>query len=658
MAYPVIEDITETTPQSQSTHVIDYPATVDAGDLLIVVFACDDNETVTCAAFTEIYNEDAGPQGPTLYVGWRDAVGDEDGGTFNITTGGTEGSCAYVFRISGAADPTEDPPEASAEGTGSGVNPNALSLSPTGGSKDYLWISAAANDDDDDVTGYPSNMADNNQYSQETTVTLGIATEEATAASFDPAQFTIAASESWEAVTIAVYPYVAVTTYERTVLLDTLFQTKGTEKTVLLDTVLKKSGIPKTVLLDAAFQVKGTEKTVLLDTALQKTGIELTVLLDALLKAEGVERTVLLDTLLKKSGIELTVLLDAAFQELGIEKTVLLDAAFQKEYTATVLLDAMLQAVGVQRTVDLDALFKKSGIEKTVLLDAIFKYRVELTVLLDALFKAEGVERTVLLDTAFQLVGLQKTVLLDAAFQVKGTERTVLLDAAFQTKGTQRTTLLDTLFKKSGIQRTVLLDSYFGEASATYERTVLLDALFKKAGISRTVLLDTMLQKLGITRTVLLDSEFAHLRSIQLDTLFQAQGVQRTVLLDAYFGTVAKPTVHPGAMEMYRRPVLEPVAPVLERISVDAIVIIGVGQVLESVASLIIFGVHRASVGLRARIGNQWTADLSSVARIGNAWSNLLEADVEILSRSELRRRRLTAALLRLLNLKTRLISE
>lgn len=204
MSYPVVEDITETTPQSASTHVIDYPATVDVDDLLIVVFACDDNEVVTCSAFTEIYNEDAGAQGPTLYVGWRKAVGDEDGGTFDIITGGAEGSCAYVFRITGAQDPTSVPPEASAEGFGSSVNPNSLSLTPLSGSRYYLFISVEGNDDDDNVTGYPSNMADNRQYSQQTSVTLGIATEEYVGTVFDPEQFTIAAAESWEAATISI----------------------------------------------------------------------------------------------------------------------------------------------------------------------------------------------------------------------------------------------------------------------------------------------------------------------------------------------------------------------------------------------------------------------------------------------------------------------
>ena len=47
MTFPTIESITPTTNAAETNHVIDYPATVNAGDLLICSFGCDDNETVT-----------------------------------------------------------------------------------------------------------------------------------------------------------------------------------------------------------------------------------------------------------------------------------------------------------------------------------------------------------------------------------------------------------------------------------------------------------------------------------------------------------------------------------------------------------------------------------------------------------------------------------
>ena len=206
---PIIEDITPSTFSRESNHAINYPATVNVDDLLILVFTCDDNEQITIEGegtkWINIYEEDAGSSGPTLVVAWCKAVGDEDGGTFNVGTGSSEGSCAYVFRITGSEDPDTQPPEVSLEASGNNDSPDPWGID-TGESKDYLWIAAEGNDDDDDTTGYPSNMADNNEYLQVTTVTLGIATVESTTDMFNPDEFTIANSETWEAVTIAVHP--------------------------------------------------------------------------------------------------------------------------------------------------------------------------------------------------------------------------------------------------------------------------------------------------------------------------------------------------------------------------------------------------------------------------------------------------------------------
>jgi hypothetical protein len=270
MVAPTIADITETTPQSAQNHSIDYPAVVDAGDLLICAFACDDDEaSVTWpnegTEWNVIYEENAGPQGPTLSIAWKEAVGNEDGTTFTITTPTTEGSCAYVFRITGAEDPDTQPPEASTTAFGSSQNPNSLSLTPTGGSKDYLWLSISANDDDDNVTGYPSNMADNNQYSQQTDVTLGIATEEVTAASFDPAQFTIAATESWEAATIAVHPVSAGTQYS-----------EGPNETLTLTDNWAKSWTAQKLLTNITSLTDAVEKVF----AIQKSVAETITLVD------------------------------------------------------------------------------------------------------------------------------------------------------------------------------------------------------------------------------------------------------------------------------------------------------------------------------------------------------------------------------------------
>lgn len=562
MSYPVIEDITPTTtPTDTQTHVIDYPATVDPGDLLILIFVCDDNETVTCSAFTEIYNEDSGPQGPTLYVGWRDAVGDEDGTTFTVTTGSNESSCAYVFRISGAADPSTSPPEASIEGTGSSTNPNSLSLTPTGGSKDYLWISGAGNDDDDDVTGYPSNMADNNQYIQTTSVTLGIATEEATAASFDPAAFTIAATESWQAVTIAVHPPPPdVTTYDRSVLLDTVLQKPDISRTVDIDTLLQKAGIPRTIDLDT------------------------------LLKKEDVPKSVLLDTILAMV------------------------------YNRSMDLDILLKALGVPKSIDLDTVLRKENLSRTVLLDTLLKFVVEKSVLLDALLKAEGVGRTVDLDTLLKKEGIPRTVLLDVVTALR-TELSVLLDVLLKATGISRTVDLDTILREEGISRSVLLDVYL-KAVTTYQRTVLLDTLLKGLGIPTSVDLDTVLQKADVPRSVLIDALLIlrTQKTVLVDTLLKREGISRTVLIDVRIstGVVIPPTdITRGRRRRFPR---EP-KPILEEMRWLLMLHIGNEASRTWPVEVIIAAEELLAWALEQVVGNEaiFTADLEQL--IGNEYT-------------------------------------
>ncbi|MCK4265767.1 MAG: hypothetical protein KAX31_00690, partial [Thermoplasmata archaeon] len=208
MVFPTIESITPSSDASGTNHVVDYPGVVGAGDTLICFFTCDDNETVTFPGdWTVIYNEDAGNSGPTLAVAWKKAAGDEGGGSFIVTTGSTEASSSYLIRISGAADPTVDAPEATAEAFGNSATPTPIILTPGGGAKDYLWIAAEGNDDDDATTGWPANMPDDNlSHFGGSTVNLGMATVKVNAENFTPDTFSIAAAETWEAVTIAVYP--------------------------------------------------------------------------------------------------------------------------------------------------------------------------------------------------------------------------------------------------------------------------------------------------------------------------------------------------------------------------------------------------------------------------------------------------------------------
>ena len=200
-------------PGSTSSHDVRLPSTIEAGDTILAVFVCDDNEWVTWenegTDWNVIYEEDAGGSGPTMSIAWKKAVGNEDGTTITVTTGGSEESVHISYSIQNAADPNISPPEASSEASGYGGYPDPGPLSPSGGSNDYLWFAFYGCDDDDMAYNYPSTYFDNRETYESSggsgTCAIGAATREYTSSNDNPGYFSIS-SEEWEAATIAVYP--------------------------------------------------------------------------------------------------------------------------------------------------------------------------------------------------------------------------------------------------------------------------------------------------------------------------------------------------------------------------------------------------------------------------------------------------------------------
>ena len=141
MAFPQVADF-NTSVDVGTTHTISYPTgAIDAGDLLICVFATDGDNTVTnwdvTDDWTEIVsgNEPAGKDAH-LSVAWRKADGTEGNTTFDITTGSDEKSAHIVYRITGAEDPTTTPPDGTLT-QGDSSTPAPPTHDTTAGTKDY-----------------------------------------------------------------------------------------------------------------------------------------------------------------------------------------------------------------------------------------------------------------------------------------------------------------------------------------------------------------------------------------------------------------------------------------------------------------------------------------------------------------------------------------
>ncbi len=129
---------------SSNIHAVTMPATVSAGDTLLMVFRVHNGTVDTGpSGFTPLVNNDAtDASDDATSIFYKKADGSEGGTTVNVTLAGglSRKASAITWRITGAADPTVTPPEVSTVATGTSTTPDPGNLAPSGGSKDYLWF--------------------------------------------------------------------------------------------------------------------------------------------------------------------------------------------------------------------------------------------------------------------------------------------------------------------------------------------------------------------------------------------------------------------------------------------------------------------------------------------------------------------------------------
>ncbi len=210
LAAPLVASVTETAFGTDTTdHHVDMPATVDAGDLLIVLFTNDENTIVNTPTGWNLMTSDANGPHVRLSVYYRIAAGTEGGTTVNFVTTSAEEAVAQVYRVTNWHGIT--PPEISTAATGTDTTPDPASLDPAGWDvADTLWLVVAGQDRGDQVTPtYPASYTNGiSTLSSNGTGRCQIhsARRVLAAASEDPGAFTIPVSEQWVAFTIAVRP--------------------------------------------------------------------------------------------------------------------------------------------------------------------------------------------------------------------------------------------------------------------------------------------------------------------------------------------------------------------------------------------------------------------------------------------------------------------
>lgn len=196
-----------------TAHNVLMPATVADGDLLITVFANDGNATVTTpSGWTQLWST---ANGTDLRISGyaKRAAGTEGGTTVDFVTSATEAAGAYVYKIAaGVWNDTgtiADGVKSATAATGSSTTPDPPSFTSGWGSVSTLWFATYVSNGSTYINNIPTDYG-NDTFITDTiqsaanTVGIGSARRLLTAATEDPATFTLSASSVWVAQTFAV----------------------------------------------------------------------------------------------------------------------------------------------------------------------------------------------------------------------------------------------------------------------------------------------------------------------------------------------------------------------------------------------------------------------------------------------------------------------
>jgi len=212
MAFPQVEATNHSVEASNTTsHTVSLPASISSGETLLVFFSTDGGNTATFPeGWTKFFGKDNGSDNH-LAIAWRKADG-EEGASITVTTTDSEHSTHISYRISGAIDPTSTAPEVSTGATGDDRNPNPDSLTPGGGSDEYLWIAVVGNDHGSTADTYPTDYTDGETYKSDSIGACGVAAarRENETDSEDPNTFAFTPTVGWVACTVAVYPTASI----------------------------------------------------------------------------------------------------------------------------------------------------------------------------------------------------------------------------------------------------------------------------------------------------------------------------------------------------------------------------------------------------------------------------------------------------------------
>lgn len=223
MSFPSIRSqITDNATGNETTHTISLPATIAAGDTILVLIRVTVAGAIGWpdASWIELFDASDDAADDQMAAAWKKADGSEGGTTIDVTSGNGKFT-SIAIAVKDATDPTITPPTLGTVATGSGTEPNAGNCNPAAGTKDYLWWTFYGMEGEQTgITSYPANYT-LNQSGIVTTGTGGAVTTNCTMASAarqlnasaeDAGVWDVTGTlDDWTAYTIAFHPAEPVT---------------------------------------------------------------------------------------------------------------------------------------------------------------------------------------------------------------------------------------------------------------------------------------------------------------------------------------------------------------------------------------------------------------------------------------------------------------
>lgn len=206
MAFPTVNgtpSLTASSTTNATTFAAGLPASIAAGELLLLVVSADGNPTLTINSGG--WYKIGQASNSTVVTGaifWKVATGSE-GATVTVNSTASEQYSSISYRIGSGYDIT------ASTSNGSSTNSDPPNHVPPDNTQDYLWIASRSGDSTVVATVAPTSFG--SLQSRAAGGTGGASTDTATysfnAASLNPGTFT-SATEQWVCWTIAVSPQI------------------------------------------------------------------------------------------------------------------------------------------------------------------------------------------------------------------------------------------------------------------------------------------------------------------------------------------------------------------------------------------------------------------------------------------------------------------